>query len=158
MREVDRNSYGHMDFQDFCIMIRQFLDLQAEEKANREQRAIDASGFSTSEVQEFRELFNQTDTEDHGELMWADIKGLVVSVSKPTAKSTAVLYKAFHDARSERALLLSLNKDAVNHPEGLDFPEFLNLMKALLASDFCNFGGIKDKKRSWCCFQLLSAR
>mmetsp|Transcript_16014 Transcript_16014/g.40082 ORF Transcript_16014/g.40082 Transcript_16014/m.40082 type:complete len:972 (-) Transcript_16014:87-3002(-) len=142
MREVDRNSYGSMDFQDFCLMIRQFIDLQTEERLTKEQRAIDFAGFSGGEVQEFRELFQQTDSDGDSELTWQEIKVLVANISKLNGSSMSELQRAFQEARSERAKLLLANEQA-DYPETLDFPEFLSLMKLLLASNFGNINNIK---------------
>merc|ERR1712066_127214 len=105
-------------------MIRQFYDLQEQEKIDKEARAVDETGFSHQEVQDFRELFVASDRDKDQELSLGDVKRLVGNICTLDEKSTKSLVAAFQEARGPRA-------KAVGHPELLDFPEFLCLMRHL---------------------------
>merc|ERR1719167_718659 len=103
MKEVDTNSGGRMDFQDFTLIIRQFIDLQAEEKMNKEKRAIEATGFSMAEVQDFRELFIIRDEDKDETLSWAEIKNLVGNICPLSSRLQQDLFKAFQEAQTAHA-------------------------------------------------------
>lgn len=137
MTEVDKNTYGSMDFQDFVLMIKQFLALQQEVKDAREASAIEKSCFSPPEVQEFRELFQITDEDHDEELTWQEIKKLLSKVCVLEGKQPQLLQKAFARARAQRQDCTAVNTEG---REIVDFPEFLILMRLLL--DW-NFGNIK---------------
>jgi Ca2+-binding EF-hand superfamily protein len=57
LSEVYTDSTGSLDFSDFLRLMRQCKGLVDQDKAAKETAAIKESGFSSSEVLEFRELF-----------------------------------------------------------------------------------------------------
>merc|ERR1719478_1557133 len=60
MREVCSKTNSSLDFQDFIRMMRQFQDIQTQEKAKKERQAIEDTGFSQDEIKDFKEMFDSS--------------------------------------------------------------------------------------------------
>eukprot|EP00444_Apocalathium_aciculiferum_P068524 CAMPEP_0183577932 /NCGR_PEP_ID=MMETSP0371-20130417/140791_1 /TAXON_ID=268820 /ORGANISM="Peridinium aciculiferum, Strain PAER-2" /LENGTH=333 /DNA_ID=CAMNT_0025788309 /DNA_START=11 /DNA_END=1012 /DNA_ORIENTATION=+ len=154
MKEVERNSFGSMDFQDFVLIVRQFLELQAEVMMQKESKAVQSSGFTSNEVQDFRELFQANDEDGDQELTWSEIRRLVGKVCVLDGGANAALFRAFTAAKgkkneaemskkrntaTEAEVAKKIDEMGSLRTDTLDFPEFIMLMRGLLDNNFGNF-------------------
>jgi len=140
MREATTTSSRPMDFQDVIRVVRQFHDIQAQEMVDKEMRAVEEAGFSWQEVHSFRELFDKAKAEGARELSVNDVRQMVSCFCPLGERNAATLAAEFQKAR--RRLL---NEEGT---PGIDFPEFLWLMKALLELNFGNIKGSESVKVS----------
>jgi len=135
LREVDSNLVGSLDFQDFVRIFRQFSDLKQMEKASKEAKAVQATGFSTEEVHEFRELFLSWDMFQAQELNLSTLLHMMSSSCSMTEKRTDLLVREFHKA-SQGCAAGKKGQDCSEDEGWVDFPEFLRLMRALVDENF----------------------
>jgi len=135
MREVDsHNSKIGLDFEDFIRMMRQFHDLQSEQKVEMEKSAALEAGFTQNEVAEFRELFLASDNDRDDELTLSDVMRLMETICPLGDRNIAELTSAFHVARKRPAKQTGMDT--------MNFPDFLRFMRHLLD---INFGHIKER-------------
>jgi len=134
MREVDADGDGSLDFPDFLRLMRQFHDLQDRERVAKEQRAIEETCFSSTEVRGFRELFLVSD-DGSGELSLSEVKRMIHMICPLGDKYIETLTKEFRKITGQQQRVEG-NRDQA------DFPEFLWLMKRLLDVNFAN---LKEK-------------
>eukprot|EP00441_Pelagodinium_beii_P043394 CAMPEP_0197627016 /NCGR_PEP_ID=MMETSP1338-20131121/5749_1 /TAXON_ID=43686 ORGANISM="Pelagodinium beii, Strain RCC1491" /NCGR_SAMPLE_ID=MMETSP1338 /ASSEMBLY_ACC=CAM_ASM_000754 /LENGTH=1038 /DNA_ID=CAMNT_0043197627 /DNA_START=1 /DNA_END=3117 /DNA_ORIENTATION=- len=134
MRQVDTDGSGSLDFYDFLKLMQLFREHQDKERVLKEQVAIKDTGFTATEVAEFRELFLAAD-DSSGELSFQEFKTMVDGITPLGDALTQELEKIFYEV-TDRSLGVDGNADEA------DFPEFLWLMKELLQR---NFAGIKEK-------------
>jgi len=142
MSEITCNSAGVLNFPEFVRMMRQFHDIQAQERANKEQKAVDDTGFHEQEISDFREMFSASlSTFSAGihvgreELTFANIKVMITSITRLTERQATLLQVTFREATQQYWTSPSPHST-------LDFPEFLWLMERLLRTNFAN---IKQK-------------
>jgi len=134
MKEVDANGDGKLDFEDFVRLMRQFHDIQSQEKIEKELQAIEETSFSAEEVHEFRELFLNTDVDGDLELSITEVKKMIANICPVGNNNCDVLQQAFNDVSNKQGMVDgSLDQ--------CDFPEFLWLMRKLLD---INYGNIKS--------------
>lgn len=139
VKEADLNGDGGLDFQDFVRLMRQVRDLEAQAKIAIEITAVQDTGFRVQEVQGFRELFLMQATKrklDGCEwLSFEDVRGMMAAVCPMGARNSQELEHVYREVRdgTSKSGLMGL---------GIEFPEFLRLMRKLIDS---NFGEIRDR-------------
>eukprot|EP00435_Cladocopium_sp_Y103_P056665 s643_g19.t1 len=137
--QLGQNSYGRSSPIQIpvteIIRISSFLrpswvkTLQDRERAKKEAEAIEATGFNSSEVAQFRDFFLAANPSHHG--------------SAPVELSFDQFWKMINDI-TPLGDSLTVRLKEIFH-EDADFPEFLLMMKHLLES---NFAKIQDKTRA----------
>jgi len=135
MQEVDSDGSGSLDFQDFLRLMRTCREMQDRERILKEHKAVVDTLFSTTEVQEFRELFLATDDSNNGELSLPEFKRMIGSICPLGDKISAELTVLFRGITCKQ-------KGVEGHRDQADFPEFLWLMRKLLD---INFASIREK-------------
>lgn len=146
LREV--SSQGALDFQDFILMMRQFHDIQAEEKVKKEKQAAEETGFSQEEIQDFRELFLASMSEhaiQTEELTFADVKSMLMNICTIGVAQMTELKNIFGEAAKK----WGKSNSGPHHQETIDFSEFLCFMERLLRINFASIKtkiGYKEKK------------
>jgi len=138
MKEIDADGpgMGQLAFDDFLRTMRQFHDIQNQERIDKMERLVSETGFNPTEVQGFRELFLLTDVDHDGELSESEVRHMIQKVCPLGDRNGTELHRLFVSVREqvtkEQGQKLEGSKDSV------DFPEFLLLMRTLLDQNFAN--------------------
>jgi len=128
--EQDENGSGSLVFREFVQFMDKFRELRQQERIEREQKAIDATHFSSKEAEEFREHFLQA-SEGFPVLPIGSLLNLLREIMPLGDRNMAELHKHLgHVSQSDGRAV-----------EEVDFPEFLLLMNRLVEA---NFAGIKS--------------
>jgi len=138
MVEVDGNGNGSLDFNDFIRLMAQFRELQDAERIAKEATAVQDTGFSSTEVAEFRELFLVAD-DGSGELSLKEVTNMINMITPLGDILREEMTKLFHEVTGKQCGVEGLRDQA-------DFPEFLWFMSKLLENNFAN---IKDKTKKF---------
>jgi len=146
IRESDQDGNGDLDFDDFLRLMHTVCELRQRKQLDKERRAIRETEFSPAEVHEFRGLFK-----DHTDLgsgmfeLWVfeAMISTVLPLGDRNMHTLAVLWREALSAYED------LGDGTINTDQGydggredIDFPEFLWLMKQILAT---NFGNVNEK-------------
>lgn len=137
INEVDENGDGTLDFQDFVRLVRRVFDFEIMAKLAKESKAVEDTGFVSSEVQGFREVFIKQ-SEGEKVLDFEGTKQLMQGVCPMGAKLTDALREIFQEV---------VGGDSF----ALDFPDFLRLMKKVIDGDFAHVQeryGFRSSSRS----------
>jgi len=136
LAEVDQDGNGSLDFSDFLQLMRQFNDLTERESAAKEQQAIDESGLTQQEVNDYREIFLEN-SETYGTRITLEETLIIFSRVCPLGdKNANDLATMFHNITGR-----NLKSNAEPRDEA-DFADFLLLIKQMLN---LNFAGIQDR-------------
>lgn len=127
MKEIDADGNGSLDFQDFLRLMQQLQDLQLKERCAKESQVVTDTGFTHSQVEEFRELF-LADAEDAA-LSGHALRSMLRTVFPLGDRHLTELGMAIEDVTGAPC------PRSHDFPK-LDFPEFLLLMRKLLDIDF----------------------
>ncbi|CAE8649147.1 unnamed protein product [Polarella glacialis] len=148
LKEADENADGALDFQDFLRFMRHFDDEQLQNRIAKEQRAKDKTGFSTAEVEDFREFF--MGKEQHGgifrsEIPLADFVAMINRIARLSRAQVLEVTEIFNelacadDAGGEGAITTAIQAQQGgsnnNNNSTADFAEFLMLMERVLRDD-----------------------
>jgi len=134
---------GKLNFDDFLRTMRQFYDIQTQERLNKEAELVAETGFTPQEVQGFRELFQKSDENWDQELSLTEVKHMIQNVCPLGDRNEidlVTMYKEVRNAQAAKQTKFDGNQDNV------DFPEFLLLMKKLLD---CNFANIQERLKTY---------
>merc|ERR1712054_568622 len=114
--------------------MRQLRDMQDQMRLSKELDAVNSTKFTPPEVQEFRELFVAA---GHGlkELDFNMVRELLKGIVPMGAKNIQELRQKFNKMAAKQC-------GVVGDADLLDFPEFLWLMRELIAT---NFAGMNSK-------------
>jgi len=134
MKEITANGFGKLDFQDFIRIMREFDDIQAQEKNAKEDMAIESTCFSRDEVRDLRELFLATEGNDGVGLSFVGVKEMIDNVCQLGEGHLQELAQVFRHVAEPRS--------AGTEQLKLDFAEFLFLMRKLVD---INFAHIRDR-------------
>eukprot|EP00927_Polykrikos_kofoidii_P084914 TRINITY_DN9096_c0_g1_i2.p1 TRINITY_DN9096_c0_g1~~TRINITY_DN9096_c0_g1_i2.p1 ORF type:complete len:1192 (-),score=161.11 TRINITY_DN9096_c0_g1_i2:16-3591(-) len=148
LNEVDHDGNGSLNFHDFLRLVRQFRDLEDQERAAKEQHAIEETSFEAHEVNDFRELFLIPHATHDGYLTLDEFKDMIATVCPLGDKNATDLTAMFYTKASGGLKTRSSKRVFVTEQEPrdmIDFPEFLLLMKKLLDS---NFAQIKERTQA----------
>lgn len=138
MKEIDADGpgIGQLCFEDFLRTMRQFHDIQNQERIDKEVKAVASTGFSPTEVQGFRDLYMSCDSNGDNQMHLPEVKNMLQNVCPLGDKNAAELAAMFRQVRDEvdqqQGTKLEGSSDAV------DFPEFMLLMRKLLDANFAN--------------------
>jgi len=114
----DADADGAIDFDDFARMMRILQDEAYVEKLLEEQAAWKESGYTRSEVGEFRKVFQMFDDDSSGEISHNEVEIMFEGILPLDRKSLGQLHYA----------LSALDGDG---DRSLTFGEFLRLMRRL---------------------------
>jgi len=146
IRESDQDGNGDLDFDDFLRLMHTVCELRQRNQLDKERRAIRETEFSPAEVHEFRGLFK-----DHIDLgsglfeLWVfeAMISTVLPLGDRNMHTLAVLWRealsAYQDLGDET---INTDQGYDGGREDIDFPEFLWLMRQILAT---NFGNVNEK-------------
>lgn len=124
----DEDGSGSLDFHEFARLVRQIHDFSTMERIYKESKAIEKTGFDTSEVQSFRDIF-MSQGEGAKDLPFADVRTILQGICPMGAKQTEEL--------AERCRkVLKVAPDAAEERLTLDFPDFLRLMREVIDTNF----------------------
>lgn len=147
MKEVLQEtwSFQGLGFKDFLKLMQLFREFQDQERAKKEAEAIEATGYNSSEVAQFRDFFLAAHgTSQHGsapvELSFDQFWKMIYDITPLGDSLTARLREIFHEFTQKLPGAVRSKQRA----EDADFPEFLLIMKHLLDT---NFAKIQDKTR-----------
>lgn len=147
MKEVLQEtwSFQGLGFKDFLRLMQLFREFQDRERAKKETEAIEATGFNSSEVAQFRDFFLAANPSHHGsapvELSFDQFWKMINDITPLGDSLTVRLKEIFHEFTQKMPGAVRSKQRA----EDADFPEFLLMMKHLLES---NFAKIQDKTRA----------
>jgi len=128
LKSIDVDGTGSLNFREFVLFMDRFREVEQKEKLEKERRMIERTGFSSREVEDFRELFLGS-SEGHNLITGHSIHKMLKDVLPLGHQNTASLNLI--------VLEVSGRPDDSNGGE-LDFPDFLILMSRLLATNFAN--------------------
>ncbi|CAE7839123.1 CML8 [Symbiodinium sp. CCMP2592] len=129
---------GQVNFWVFLQLFRAMKRKQDEEKERRLMSVCEEVKFNSQEVNQFQEVFEQC---------WSSLYTDGVTSDTKQIPRTAV-YKLFRnmgmrlEGRNRQALDDQLN--ALQAQKGIDFPNFLLLMRWMLDVDFCSISSSKQ--------------
>lgn len=147
MKEVLQEtwSFQGLGFKDFLRLMQLFREFQDRERAKKETESIEATGFNSSEVAQFRDFFLAANPSHHGsapvELSFDQFWKMINDITPLGDSLTVQLKEIFHEFTVKMPGAVRSKQRA----EDADFPEFLLMMKHLLES---NFAKIQDKTRA----------
>jgi Ca2+-binding EF-hand superfamily protein len=138
LKEIDEtDGDGKLDFDEYLKLMRLLQDEEDMAKYNRERGAVASSGFSRTEVSEFRSIFQSFDSDSSGVMTFDEFGGLLEAIFPVNvvhgAKMTKELHVVFNDV---------MGIDEYGESLPVDFPGFLLIMKRLQDEDF---GGINEQ-------------
>jgi len=114
---------GSLTFKDFLQLMRIFREIKDKERAQKEMTAVRKTGFSSSEVAEFRELFLASDDES-GKLCFDEFRWMIHNITPLGDQLTQELNRMFWEFTGKAG--------------EADFPEYLLIMKHLMDMNFAN--------------------
>lgn len=149
MKEIDADGpgTGSLSFDDFLRTMRQFHDIQNQERLDKMEHLVTETGFNHDEVAGFRELFTRSDLNGDGELSENEVRHMMQNVCPMGQKNLDLLHTMLTDIRDhvteEQGQKLEGGRDSI------DFPEFLLFMRRVLDSNFANIQSrMGDGKKS----------
>jgi len=127
-----------LSFGDFMRLMAGLRDLEQKDHHAKELKAVEDTGFSSKEVDEFRELFlsagNCCSTLDFKELC-----DMLRAICPLGDKNVRELRAHWQDVTGRQMEPLGVGQDSINvHGAELDFPEYLRLMHRLMEVDFAS--------------------
>eukprot|EP00403_Amphidinium_massartii_P022163 CAMPEP_0178390020 /NCGR_PEP_ID=MMETSP0689_2-20121128/10428_1 /TAXON_ID=160604 /ORGANISM="Amphidinium massartii, Strain CS-259" /LENGTH=885 /DNA_ID=CAMNT_0020010511 /DNA_START=6 /DNA_END=2663 /DNA_ORIENTATION=+ len=128
---ADEDRSGTLDFGDFVRLVRQWRDVEEKDRFKKEETAVKTTGFSASEVRDFRELF-MGDVKERTRLSLEALEELLSSTIPLGHRNLKDLKVMYIESAKPKP------HEAINQ---LDFPEFLYLMRRLIDM---NFAGMAD--------------
>eukprot|EP00931_Biecheleriopsis_adriatica_P023603 TRINITY_DN14873_c0_g1_i1.p1 TRINITY_DN14873_c0_g1~~TRINITY_DN14873_c0_g1_i1.p1 ORF type:complete len:1143 (+),score=237.68 TRINITY_DN14873_c0_g1_i1:43-3471(+) len=138
MQAAGQDVQGFLTFQGFLTLMRLFREFKDNERATKEMDAIKQTGFQPSDVQEYRDLFLESNAKD-GELQFEDFRLMIHKITPLGDTLTASLYTIFAEKTERKYKADPEIKQA-------DFPEFLLLIKHLVD---INFARINEQVARW---------
>lgn len=144
MKEIDADGpgMGRLSFDDFLRTMRQFHDINAQERIEKMERCVAETEFSQIEVQGFNELFTASDTDMNGRLSEVEVREMIQNVCPLGTRNGAELHKMFVNVQET----VEHHNSKGSH-DLVDFPEFLLLMRKLLDVNFGNMQSTLAPKR-----------
>jgi Ca2+-binding EF-hand superfamily protein len=123
--EVDGDGNGRLDFSEFILLFREFMDVEEHDRIAKEQSAIGETGFMGNEVSDLRELFVAScKTKANAGIITLDEMTELLSAFCPMGdKNKIELKDTFHEITQSKADIA-------------DFPHFLLLMRTLMDDNF----------------------
>jgi Ca2+-binding EF-hand superfamily protein len=143
MKEIDADGLGtgRLGFEDFLRTMRQFHDIQNQERLEKMEKLVTETGFNHDEVKRFHELFVMCDWDRDGEMSEVEVRKMMEKVCPLGDKNLAELHKIFVSVREHVAADQALGQKLEGRTDAVDFPEFLLLMRKLLDNNFANIQG-----------------
>jgi Ca2+-binding EF-hand superfamily protein len=117
LHEVDQDGDGKLEFDEYLQLMRLIQDAADLQKIEKEQTAVQATGFLREEVAEFRKVFQVFDSDASGEMSFDEFISLI---------ATLVPDQDTNMSRELQNMLKDIDKDG---NRSLDFPEFLRIMR-----------------------------
>jgi len=133
---LDVGHTGSLNFLAFLTLKRKCCDVQINAQIDKEKRATEETGFTQSEIYDFRELFMGADTNGDEELSLPEFKNLIAGICPMGDKNSSAMTRIFHE------VVRGQHKEPDAKIDHADFPEFLLAMHCVLET---NFGGIREK-------------
>lgn len=134
LEEADSDGSGSLDFDDFLRLVRNCHDLRDRMLFENETAAIHVTGFTPTEVAEFRELYlgeGERDQVDFSEL--TEILKSVIPLGDKNTKTLAGLYDEIVAVR-------------VGEPQKrMNFAEYLLLLRRMLDVNFAGIANLEDR-------------
>merc|ERR1712032_37624 len=112
--------------QGFLKIARFIIDMYELQQLKRERQAVALAKFGEIEVEEFREIFRRMDSGADGTVSRRDFSKLLSDVVGSAATA------------AEWTKLTALLKASGCEGDGVDFPEFLSLMRKLQQEDWAH--------------------
>lgn len=135
MTQACQEFKGCLRFKDFLKLMRLISDFQDKERAQTEATCIKNTGFNSSEVQDFRELFLEMD-EGYGVVTFESCRSMIHAIT-PLGDNLTHQLKRIFDIQTRKKV-----QNGRGNTDEADFPEFLLLMKQLLDM---NFAKLREK-------------
>jgi len=134
LEEADSDGSGSLDFDDFLRLVRNCHDLRDRMLFENETAAIHVTGFTPTEVAEFRELYlgeGERDQVDFSEL--TEILQSVIPLGDKNTKTLAGLYDEIVAVR-------------IGEPQKrMNFAEYLLLLRRMLDVNFAGIANLEDR-------------
>jgi Ca2+-binding EF-hand superfamily protein len=155
IEEVDTDGNCQLDFQEFLRLMQLCRDHQDGEQMLKERQAMSDTGFTASEVTEFREILIAREGFKDGQIAASDVKEMIGGIVKLGGQREVQLIdrirsiiKSFEGEGHEAAPMpqqpgllhrsTAANLAQEEEPTSMDFAEFLYLMRWVLDENFGN--------------------
>lgn len=133
VKESDADRSGSIDFQEFLLLMRLVSNRCSRERLAKERAAVVATHFSVRELREFRKVFKSYATNSSGDMSFEELQSMLGSITR-----------AAQGARGSQELLEVLRRYS-RGDDGVDFPEFLHVMRDLVAQNWGNINSLTAK-------------
>lgn len=120
LEAADENGDGVLEFSEFLRMMRLFRYEVRSQQMAREKAAIQETGFSKEEVQEFHKVFDMFDMDASGDLEPDEFENMILQLVPVTKQAS-------------HKMLDTIRAVGMDGSRELGFPEFLKIMGALVA-------------------------
>jgi len=145
VREIELNGWNStFDFSAFVRMMRQAHDTRLRKHVEKEAAAVADTGYSVSEVRDFRKIFIQYDPDGTDALPFEDLRRILERIVPAGTRLTSQLTLMW------KKCVKSQSEDLI-----ADFPDFLRIMKECMDSDLITVksspqhGSSKSSRRSY---------
>lgn len=136
IREADQDGNGGLDFDDFLRLMSTVYELRSRNQLLKEKTAVKETGFAPHEVHDFRALFQAHAQLRANQLEFAGLQDMLSSICPLGDRNLQALTVLWREA-------LAVYQDHLDARDAdlsdtIDFPEFLWLMRQVLATNFAN--------------------
>lgn len=132
VKESDADRSGSIDFQEFLLLMRLVSNRCSRERLAKERAAVKATSFSVRELREFRKVFKSYATSSSGDMSFEELQSMLGSITR-----------AAQGARGSQELLEVVRR--YSRDDAVDFPEFLHVMRDLVADNWGNINILTAK-------------
>lgn len=133
IKESDADRSGSIDFQEFLLLMRLVSNRCSRERLAKERAAVVATHFSVRDLREFRKVFKSYATNSSGDMSFEELQSMLGSITR-----------AAQGARGSQELLEILRRYSQGD-NAVDFPEFLHVMRDLVAHNWGNINALTAK-------------
>lgn len=152
--EMEILNHGHYDFSEFVKLMIHVIEVQLQDRLERERRAIAATKFTHKEVEEFRELFLST-SEAQTTLQIGALVRLLQKICPLGDRNMSELHRIIREVltlEDDRHMSSEMQGraretrevkkiDRVDDEVEVEFPEFVMLVHRLIE---VNFAGMRE--------------
>ena len=85
---MDEDGSGEIDFQEFLLLMRNFMDESDADTLRKEKECVAKSGFNVEEVKLWRDIFSKFDADGNGQYDMGETKKLLQAVGTTGPRAT----------------------------------------------------------------------
>jgi len=147
MEKANQGDKSELDFQDYLYLMRLRTDQWSTMKLGQEREALASCGFTSSEIGEFRKIFNAAAVNEMGQgsLSFGVAVTAVLSLSIGEVENMMVRVAGPCGDGKRKALKDLLMKHDEGHKDALTFAEFLTAVRMIMDKNWHNINSEAEK-------------